>query len=96
MCVKVDWDTELNEPFTLFELPEGDKASTWEILEPGFHELSYSNEELSEVGELSILADHSDDSSHGMSNLLICNEAVESPENSISSSDIAILLIIIK
>ena len=76
MCVEIDWDMELNEPFKLFELPEGGKASIWEILEPGFLELSYSNEELRDVGDLSSLSDHSDNSGHGISNLLICNEAV--------------------
>ena len=36
MCVKTDWDLELNEPYNLFEIPEGGEASGWENLIPAF------------------------------------------------------------
>ena len=91
MCVETDWDTELNEPYNVFELPEGGEASAWETPDPGFHQPSYSNEELNDVADLSNLSDQSDDSNHEISNPFILNEVEESPDKSTSSSDSATL-----
>ena len=90
MCVETDWDTELNEPYNVFELPEGGEASGWETPDPGFHQPSYSNEELN-VADLSNLSDQSDDSNHEISNPFILNEAEDNPDKSTSSSDSATL-----
>ena len=91
MCVETDWDTELNEPYDVFELPEGGEASGWETPDPGFHQPSYSNEELNDVADLSNLSDRSDDSNHEISNPFILIKAEESPDKSTSSSDSATL-----
>ena len=91
MCVKTDCDTELNEPYNLFELPEGEEVLAWETPDPGFHQPSYSNEELNDVVDFSNLSDQSDDSSNEISNPFILNEAEESRDNSSSSSDSATL-----
>ena len=91
MCVETDWDTELNEPYNVFELPEDGEASGWETPDPGFHQPSYSNEELNDVADLSNLSDQSDDSNHEISNPFNLNEAEESPNKSTSSSDNATL-----
>ena len=87
MCVETDWDTELHEPYNVFELPEVGEALGWETPDPGFYQPSYSNEELNDVVDLSNLSDHSDDSNHEISNPFILNEAEESLDNSTSSSD---------
>ena len=88
---KTDWDTELNEPYNVFELPEGGEASGWETPDPSFHQPSYSNEELKDVADLSNLSDRSDDSNQEISNPFILNEAEESSDKSTSSSDSATL-----
>ena len=67
------------------------EASGWEAPDPSFHQSSYSNEESNDVVELSNLSDQSDDSNHELSSNFILNEAEESPDNSISSSDSATL-----
>ena len=36
MCVETDWDTELHEPYNVFELPEVGEALGWETPDPGF------------------------------------------------------------
>ena len=87
MCVETDWDTELHEPYNVFELPEVGEALGWETPDPGFYQPSYSNGELNDVVDLSNLSDHSDDSNHKISNPFILNEAEESLDNSTSSSD---------
>ena len=91
ICVETDWDTELNKPYNVFELPEGGEASSWETPDPGFHQPPYSNEELNDVADFSNLSDQSDDSNHEISNSFIFNEAEESPDRSTSSSDSATL-----
>ena len=91
MCVETDGVTELNESYNVFELPEGGEASGWETPGTGFHQQSYSNEELNDVAELSNLSDQSDDSNHEISNTFILNEAEESADKSTSSSDSATL-----
>ena len=96
MCIETHWDTELNEPYNVFELPEGGEASGCETPDPGFHQPSYSNDELNDVADLSTLSDRSDDSNHEISNPFIFNEAEESPDKSTSSSDSATLAIICK
>ena len=87
MCVETDWDTELHEPYNVFELPKVGEALGWETPDPGFYQPSYSNEELNDVVDLSNLSDHSDDSNHKISNPFILTEAEESLDNSTSSSD---------
>ena len=91
MCVEDDWDKELNEPFNVFEHPEGGGISGWETTDPGFNQPSYSKEELNDFVDLSNLSDHSDDSNHQISNPFILNEAKESRDNFTSSSDCATL-----
>ena len=88
-CVETDWVTELNEPYNVFELLEGGEASGWETHDPGFHQPSYSNEELNDVADLSNLSDQSDDSNGKISNSFILNEPEENPDKSTSSSDSA-------
>ena len=85
--VETDCDTELHEPYNVFELPEVGEALGWETSDPGFHQPSYSNEELNDVVDISNLSDHSDDSNHEISNPFILNEAQENLDNSTSSSD---------
>ena len=91
ICVETDWDTELNEPYNLFELPEGEEVLGWETPDPGFRQPSYSNEELHDVVVFSNLSDQSDDSNNEITNPFILNEADESQDNSSSSSDSATL-----
>ena len=81
----------MNEPYNLFELPEGEEVLGWETPDPGFHQPSYSNEELNVVVDFSNLSDQSNDSNHGISNPFILNEAEKNPDNSSSSSDSATL-----
>ena len=88
MCVETDWYTELNEPYSVVELPEYGDASGWYTPDPGF-QLSYSNEELNDVVDLLTLSDQSDDSNIEIINPFILNEAGESPDNSTSSCDTA-------
>ena len=76
----------MNVPYNVFE---GDEASGWETPDPGFHQLSYSNEELNDVLDLSNLPDQSGDSNHEISNPFILDEAGENPDKSTSSSDSA-------
>ena len=37
ICVKTGWDTELNEPENVFDLPEDDKALSSETPDPRLH-----------------------------------------------------------
>ena len=81
MCVETNWDTEVHEPYNLFEFSEDGEALGWETRDPCFHHPSYLNEELYDVVDLSNLSDHYDDCNHEISNPLIPNEAEESPNN---------------
>ena len=91
MCIGTDWDTELNEPYNVFEIAGVGEASGWETPDPGFHQPSYLNEELNVVADLSSLSDQSHDSNHEISNPFFVSEAEESPDKSTSSSDSATL-----
>ena len=84
-CVKTDWETELNEPSNVFE------ALRWQPPDHGFHQSSYSSDELNDVVDFSNLSDQFDDSVHKITNPFILNEAEESRDNSNSSSDSATL-----
>ena len=68
MCVETDWDTELLEPYNVFELPEGGEALGWKTPDPGFHQLLYSNEELNDDVDFSNLSDNFDESDYEISN----------------------------
>ena len=89
ICVKTDLNTELNGPYSVVELPEYGNASGWYTPDPGFHQLSYSNEELNDAVDLLNLSDQSDDSNIEVIKPFILNEAGESPDNSTSSCDSA-------
>ena len=91
LCAETDWEDELNEPYNVFELPEGGDASGWETPDPGFHQPSYSNEELNDVIDLSNLSEQSDESDQEINNPFILNEAVENPDCCSSSSENATL-----
>ena len=68
MCDKTDWDTELYEPYNVFELLKGREALCWETPDPDFHQPSFSNEELNNVVDLSNLSDLFDNSNYEISN----------------------------
>ena len=91
LCAETDWEDELNEPCNVFELPEGGEASGWEIPDPGFHQPSYSNEELNDVIDLLNLSEQSDESDQEINNPFILNEADENPDCCSSSSENATL-----
>ena len=88
-CVETDGNTELNESYKVVELPEYGEASGWDTLDPGFHQPSYSNEEVTDVVDILNLSDQSDYSNIEISNPFILNQAGETPDNSISSCDSA-------
>ena len=69
--METDWDKEFSEPFNLFKHPIGGEELGRETLDPGFHQPSYTNEELSDVVDLSNLSDQFDDSAHEISNPVI-------------------------
>ena len=76
-----------DESYNVFELPKVGEAMGWETPDPGFHQPSYSNEELNDVFDLSNLSDLFDDSNHEISNPFILKEAEESTDSSTSNSD---------
>ena len=91
LCAETDWVDELNEPYNVFELPEGGEASGWETPDPGFHQPSYSNEELNYVIDLSNLSEQSDESDQEINNPFILNEADKNPDCCSLSSENATL-----
>ena len=83
---------EWHEPYNVFELPAIREALGCETLDHGFHQPSYSNEELNDVVGLWNPSDHFDYSNHEISNPFILNEDEESLDKSTSSSGSATTL----
>ena len=87
LCVKTDWNTELNESYSVVKLTEHGEKSGWDTPDPDFHQPSYFNEELNDVVDLLNLSVQSVDSINEINNAVFLKEAGESPDNSTSSCD---------
>ena len=77
ICEDSAWGVESDEDINVFNIPEGGEASGWETPDPGFNQLSYSNEELDNVADLSNLSELSDETDQETPNPFVLTEAEE-------------------